>query len=49
MNLIYYYIIKNLHDDNIYYINIKDKNNFVSIDKNIKTWIKRGNEFKKFY
>ena len=40
-------IIKNAHDDSIYYVNVKDENNFAtcSRDKNIKTWIKRGNEY----
>jgi len=40
-------IIKNAHDDSIYYVNVKDENNFAtcSRDKNIKTWIKNGNEY----
>ena len=40
-------IIKNAHDDSIYYVNVKDENNFAtcSRDKNIKTCIKKGNEF----
>ena len=40
-------IIKNAHDDSIYYVNVKDENNFAtcSRDKSIKTWIKKGNEF----
>ena len=39
--------IKNAHNDYINYVDIKDENNFVtcSYDKNIKTWIKKGNEF----
>ena len=37
------------HDDTIRYVDIKDDNNFVtcSSDKNIKTWIKVNNKFKR--
>ncbi len=37
------------HDDTIRYVDIKDDNNFVtcSSDKNIKTWIKINNKFKR--
>ena len=39
--------IENAHNDTIYYVCIKDENNFVtcSRDKNIKTWIKNSNLF----
>ena len=40
--------IQNAHDDWIFYVEIKDENNFItcSDDKNIKLWIKNNNEFK---
>ena len=40
-------IISNAHSQQIYYVEIKDENNFVtcSNDKTIKTWIKRNNKF----
>ena len=40
-------IISDAHSQQIYYIEIKDENNFVtcSNDKTIKTWIKRNNKF----
>ena len=39
--------IKNGHENGIYYVSAKDENNFVTCSfKNIKTWIKIGNEFK---
>jgi hypothetical protein len=39
--------IQNAHNKGINYIDIKDENNFVtcSIDKTIKTWIKKENKF----
>ncbi len=39
--------IENAHNKGINYIDIKDENNFVtcSIDKTIKTWIKKENKF----
>ena len=47
-----YKIIQNIlkaHEDIIKYVDIKDDNNFVtcSSDKNIKTWIKINNKFKR--
>ena len=40
-------IISDAHSQQIYYVEIKDENNFVtcSNDKTIKTWIKRNNKF----
>ncbi len=40
-------IISDAHSQEIYYVEIKDENNFVtcSKDKTIKTWIKRNNKF----
>ena len=40
--------IENAHDDSIYYVNVKNENNFVtcSRDKSIRTWIKKENKFK---
>ena len=43
-------ILSNAHDGDINYIDVKDDNNFVtcSIDKSIKTWIKKGNKYESF-
>ncbi len=39
--------INNGHENGIYYVNVKDENNFVTCSfKDIKTWIKIENEFK---
>ena len=39
--------INNGHENGIYYVNVKDENNFVTASfKNIITWIKNENEFK---
>jgi hypothetical protein len=40
--------IENAHDNGIIYVYVRDENNFVtcSLDKRIKTWIKKENKFK---
>ena len=39
--------IENAHNNGIYYVYVRDENNFITCSfKSIKTWIKIGNEFK---
>ena len=43
--------IKNGHNDDIIYVDIKDENNFITCsgDKSIKTWIKKENKFQIYH
>ena len=42
--------LSNVHEQDINYVDVKNENNFVtcSVDKSIKTWIKKGNKYESY-